>query len=515
MNNKINRMGFANFKSFGPNMQTFSRKPITLVYGANSVGKSSVLHAFLYLKYITRLQGLDANRTTIFGDQIDFGKFENVVFCKKNNNTISYIIEINKSKSLKEIFTDSGFQEDFYRNISKLNIHINLTKEARKVDREYKVLIDGEELYSRTNSLFSIPEGFKKYKNEIELLSFFIDIRGIDGYQTQYVGPLRFYPNKKELKFSGMTFFLGRRLEKLSRFIRKIIYGKFADMPMLLLDIQMFSMRRMLKKTKYTEFIFDLDRFPFVLKPFVFIVRSLLYPFLGIIATAHEKTTQYLTYFETSILNQSTRPLYQLLVNPTSMGNKKEVRSMWVDLYLDEKKRELINSWLSDPKKLKSNYKLQVEGRELSFLDLRTNTKVYPKEMGLGISQVLPILYASLCIENEDIFIEQPELHLHPAAQSELADEFIKSINNNNNSFKIETHSEHLLLRLMRRMRQTAEETLEDESLKLTPDDVCLLYVDADEDSTYIQELRLSSKGTLLDHWPNGFFEEGFNERFS
>ncbi len=247
----------------------------------------------------------------------------------------------------------------------------------------------------------------------------------------------------------------------------------------------------------------------------MFIVRSLLYPFLGIIATAHEKTTQYLTYFETSILNQSTRPLYQLLVNPTSMGNKKEVRSMWVDLYLDEKKRELINSWLSDPKKLKSNYKLQVEGRELSFLDLRTNTKVYPKEMGLGISQVLPILYASLCIENEDIFIEQPELHLHPAAQSELADEFIKSINNNNNSFKIETHSEHLLLRLMRRMRQTAEETLEDESLKLTPDDVCLLYVDADEDSTYIQELRLSSKGTLLDHWPNGFFEEGFNERFS
>ena len=80
----------------------------------------------------------------------------------------------------------------------------------------------------------------------------------------------------------------------------------------------------------------------------------------------------------------------------------------------------------------------------------------------------------------------------------------------------IETHSEHLLLRIMKRMRYTAEDRSDrDKSLDLTPDDVCLLYVDNDGESTYLQELRLSSKGKLLDHWPNGFFEEGFKERFS
>lgn len=96
----------------------------------------------------------------------------------------------------------------------------------------------------------------------------------------------------------------------------------------------------------------------------------------------------------------------------------------------------------------------------------------------------------------------------------ELMDEFIRSKNENSNQFIIESHSEHLLLRVLKRLRQTHNETLDDASLRLTPDDVCLLYVDNDGEQTFIQELRLSKTGKLLDHWPNGFFEEGYKERF-
>jgi predicted ATPase len=96
----------------------------------------------------------------------------------------------------------------------------------------------------------------------------------------------------------------------------------------------------------------------------------------------------------------------------------------------------------------------------------------------------------------------------------ELMDEFIKSKNENKNQFIMESHSEHMLLRIMKRIKQTQNGTLEDESLILTPEDVCLLYVDNDGEQTYIQELRLSKNGKLLDHWPNGFFEEGYKERF-
>ena len=66
----------------------------------------------------------------------------------------------------------------------------------------------------------------------------------------------------------------------------------------------------------------------------------------------------------------------------------------------------------------------------------------------------------------------------------------------------------------MKRMRQTAEGTLEDDTLSLTPEDVSILYVDADENKTYILELELDEDGSLLDPWPGGFFEEGFKERF-
>lgn len=151
---------------------------------------------------------------------------------------------------------------------------------------------------------------------------------------------------------------------------------------------------------------------------------------------------------------------------------------------------------------------------EFSFFDKRYDTLVNIREMGLGVSQVLPILVSLFSEKNHIVAVEQPELHLHPAVQSDLADEFIKSYKNNSNTSLIETHSEHLLLRLMKRMRQTVEGTLPDEILALTPEDISILYVDADKNKTYIIELQLDEDGSLLDAWPGGFFEEGFSERF-
>jgi len=151
----------------------------------------------------------------------------------------------------------------------------------------------------------------------------------------------------------------------------------------------------------------------------------------------------------------------------------------------------------------------------LLFKDQRSNTLVHNRDIGLGVTQIMPVIGMSLLLKEHTIAIEQPELHLHPRIQAEIADEFIRSYKENENEFLIETHSEHLLLRIMKRMRHTAENKVDrDKSLDLTPDDVCLLYVDNDGETTYLQELRLSKKGTLLDPWPNGFFEEGYRERF-
>ena len=79
------------------------------------------------------------------------------------------------------------------------------------------------------------------------------------------------------------------------------------------------------------------------------------------------------------------------------------------------------------------------------------------KDVGFGVSQAFPVMVESLLAEpNSTVLVEQPELHLHPAAQAELGDLFLKSMDFGAR-FVIETHSENLLNRIRRRM---AEATL-------------------------------------------------------
>lgn len=153
-----------------------------------------------------------------------------------------------------------------------------------------------------------------------------------------------------------------------------------------------------------------------------------------------------------------------------------------------------LNEWLSNDKKLKTKYKIEVKKyhldetsdeyiTKLNFLDLHKNTAVTPRDMGLGVTQILPVLTGCFLHNNTTLYVEQPELHLHPAVQCELADEFIHSAKEHNNKFYIETHSEHLLLRIMRRLRHSASGKIDQNNpLYITPDDICLLYVDNKDD---------------------------------
>jgi predicted ATPase len=173
---------------------------------------------------------------------------------------------------------------------------------------------------------------------------------------------------------------------------------------------------------------------------------------------------------------------------------------------------------------------LQREERELCFVH-KDGSSHSPFDLGYGISTLLPIIAAVSSEKGKLISIEQPELHLHPAMQAKLGDLFIESAmrkwdpydeDGQPNRFLVETHSEHLVLRILRRIRETTEESMDEwpDDLKyacpdgISPDDVAVLYVEPGEDGATVKELRIDDYGEFRDKWPGGFFEERANEIF-
>lgn len=153
--------------------------------------------------------------------------------------------------------------------------------------------------------------------------------------------------------------------------------------------------------------------------------------------------------------------------------------------------------------------------RELVLIDQRSNTVVTHRDVGIGITQVLPVLVMAYASQDRLIAMEQPEIHLHPALQAELGDVFINAaLGIRNNRFLLETHSEHLLLRIMRRMRETTENRLPEGVTPVRREDVMVLYVEPDGGRSIIREMPLNARGELIKAWPGGFFEEGLREIF-
>lgn len=134
--------------------------------------------------------------------------------------------------------------------------------------------------------------------------------------------------------------------------------------------------------------------------------------------------------------------------------------------------------------------------------DLLTGALLGFDQVGMGLSQIAPVVNEITFGEGTS-YIEQPELHLHPKMQADLMDAFIESVNSNaGRQYLLETHSESMLLRAQKRVREG----------ELASDKLKILYVDAaqlDDGSSFnsIQELKLDHSGDFLDPLPLSFMD--------
>ena len=128
--------------------------------------------------------------------------------------------------------------------------------------------------------------------------------------------------------------------------------------------------------------------------------------------------------------------------------------------------------------------------------------EVYLTDVGFGVSQILPVLVACFSApEGSTIILEQPELHLHPSVQSGLADVFIDAYKTRGVQIILESHSEHMLRRLQRRM---AEE-------QITPEDVKLYFCSLSNGESKLLPLELDEYGNIH-NYPTEFFGDEFGE---
>ena len=96
-----------------------------------------------------------------------------------------------------------------------------------------------------------------------------------------------------------------------------------------------------------------------------------------------------------------------------------------------------------------------------------------------------------------------------------MGDLFIESaLGERKNTVILETHSEHLILRLLRRIRETTEDILPQGARPLRPEDVSVVYVEPGDEGVKVSPLRIDETGEFIDRWPKGFFEEREDELF-
>jgi predicted ATPase len=138
-------------------------------------------------------------------------------------------------------------------------------------------------------------------------------------------------------------------------------------------------------------------------------------------------------------------------------------------------------------------------GHELTVATDNTNKLQDLTHVGVGVSQVLPILVLSLLAKTDSTLIfEQPELHLHPKVQTRLADFFI-SQNGLKKQCIVETHSEYLINRLRYLVAISEKDSLSRNSI--------LYFVEKEEGYSKYNEIRINKYGVIKD-WPKGFFDE-------
>ena len=136
------------------------------------------------------------------------------------------------------------------------------------------------------------------------------------------------------------------------------------------------------------------------------------------------------------------------------------------------------------------------------LLDKQNKFKGYIVDAGQAIKKIIPLMYHLNANFDSVVTLEEPEANIHPQYQANLANTIVQSLHKNNNELVIETHSELLILRFLKLIR--------DETINVR--DISIHFIQNENNHSKIIPIKINSKGGLETEWPGGFFKERLKE---
>jgi hypothetical protein len=550
----LSELRISNFKAFG-SQQTIPIRPLTLIYGANSSGKSSIIHSLLYTTHAQETGYLDVYRTKRGGSSVDLGGFRQVIHGQDPSANLGLGFDwihgpLYGRKDWFAPFSRSGL--DFSVGLPPLGGAFSPTPSLQLC----KLALDGVPFMSFTPATIFPPELLKMLYPQSELAA--------QKFLAQFEDQALEHPVSRLLMESLFgTPIEGSKEERKRQWVelRDVFcaseprFQRQGICPHFSLTVD--EIEREAEAGLRDETIVEaLDRGAEILRVveelagmviepvhrnFSQLLDSLLY--LGPVrflpprsmTEIHDNDPEWFSGGGrawrmllddpelTSRVNQwlgsehRLQTPYRIFVErPIKLSQMKDLLAQELERTIDrstQAKAEPVTGEVETLMNRLSERAAKSHSPMLEIMDLRTNALVSPRDIGMGVSQVLPVLVAAFASRQGIIAIEQPELHLHPALQSELGDVFIESaLGDRKNTFLLETHSEHLVLRILRRIRETTENKLPEGKTPVRPEDVAVLYVQPGANGAEVIELPVTPDGDFGRPWPGGFFAERFQE---
>jgi hypothetical protein len=547
MSSLIKSLSLKNFKGFSEEVR-IELRPITLLFGANSAGKSSVLQALQLVREILERGDANIDRTRQGGESVDLGGFRNFVHNRDLGRAVSVRVEMALGdESIPEFFEDaiedrSDVDAEVWRFQSTLNafrrqvqtVSVELTLSWSRFRNEAVVsgyCVAFDDMWCarvQTDATGKQPMLQLNMCHPAFLTDSSDGDANLFHEMAAWVRPGQ--------PTSSFRVDMGLPLEEVADLdleqtpnsvlppILSVVWASYAESPGAGFAGWLQSFRGGLPRLDKPVLVPagkpDSAKNIFVIQEFSAFMSWLL------IGPAQLLLDQLRKSRYVGPLRRIPPRDFDVALSKNEAAWSDGMAAWQVLLSGPETLVASCGDWMRDPQRLATGYGLQRsvvrefdvsgiepmplggERRRIALVDA-SGQRHLPQDVGVGISQVLPVVVAAQDTTASLVTIEQPELHIHPAIQVGLGDLFVDGAKRHGLSFLVETHSEHLVMRLQRRLREQMTGEAPPGIEPLDADDVSFVYLGRDQSGCVTAtHIGLTPYGKFDSPWPNGFFAE-------